>query len=70
MSIGGLEGGSTYDPEGDQAFFETLKKSLNPDIPVIEEKMHINEEPFADRVFEAFQEVMAKGSTKSTKERR
>lgn len=70
MSIGGLEGGSTYDPEGDQAFFETLKKSLNPDIPVIEEEMHINEEPFADRVFEAFQEVMAKGSTKSTKERR
>jgi uncharacterized protein (UPF0261 family) len=70
MSIGGLEGGSTYDPEGDQAFFETLKKSLNPNIPVIEEKMHINEEPFADRVFEAFQEVMAKGSTKSTKERR
>ncbi|MEE9418916.1 MAG: Tm-1-like ATP-binding domain-containing protein [Desulfatiglandaceae bacterium] len=70
MSIGGLEGGSTYDPEGDRAFFETLKESLRPDIPVIEEKMHINEEAFADRVFEAFQEVMAKGSTKSTKERR
>ena len=61
MSIGGLEGGSTYDPEGDRAFFETLKKSLNADIPVVEEEMHVNEQPFADRVFEAFQEVMEKG---------
>jgi len=66
MSIGGLEGGSTHDPEGDQAFFETLKKSLKPHIPVIEEEMHINEEPFADRVFAAFQEVMAKGPANST----
>ena len=70
MSIGGLEGGSTYDPEGDRAFFKTLKKSLKPEIPVIEEEMHVNEEPFADRVFEAFQKVMAKGPAKPFKERR
>ncbi len=70
MSIGGLEGGSTYDPEGDQAFFETLKESLRPDIPVIEEEMHINEEPFASRVFETFEVVMAKGALKPPRERR
>lgn len=64
MSIGGLEGGTTYDPEGDRAFFETLKKSLSPDIPVVEEKMHVNEKPFADRILEAFREVMEKGPTK------
>jgi uncharacterized protein (UPF0261 family) len=70
MSIGGLKGGSTYDPEGDRAFFKTLKKSLRPEIPVIEEEMHVNEEPFADRIFEAFQKVMAKGPAKPFKERR
>lgn len=66
MSIGGLEGGTTYDPEGDRAFFETLKKSLSPDIPVVEEEMHVNEKPFADRVLEAFREVMEKGPAKSS----
>jgi len=64
MSIGGLKGGSTYDPEGDRVFFETLKKSLRPDIPMIEEDMHINEETFASRVFEAFIQVMEKGPAK------
>ena len=64
MSIGGLEGGTTYDPEGDRAFFETLKESLSPDIPVVEEEMHVNEKPFADRILEAFQEVMEKGTGK------
>lgn len=64
MSIGGLEGGTTYDPEGDRAFFETLKESLNPDITVVEEAMHINEKPFADRILEAFRGVMEKGPAK------
>jgi uncharacterized protein (UPF0261 family) len=66
MSIGGLEGGTTYDPEGDRAFFETLKESLRPEIPVVEEEMHVNEQAFADRVFEAFLEVMEKGPAKSS----
>jgi uncharacterized protein (UPF0261 family) len=60
MSIGGLKGGSTYDPEGDRLFFETLKGNLMPDIPVFEEDRHVNEEAFAERVFQAFLEVMAK----------
>ncbi len=66
MSIGGLEGGTTYDPEGDRAFFEILKKTLKPDIPVVEEEMHVNEKPFADRILEAFREVMEKGPAKSS----
>ena len=67
MSIGGVKGGSTYDPEGDRVFFETLKKSLKADIPVIEEEMHINEEPFADLIFKAFLQIMEKGSAKLLK---
>lgn len=66
MSIGGLEGGTTHDPEGDRAFFETLKRSLKPEIPVVEEDMHINEPAFADRVFEAFLEVMEKRASTSS----
>lgn len=54
MSIGGLKGGSTHDPEGDQIFFKTLKNCLNNNILVIEENMHINEEGFADRIFKEF----------------
>jgi uncharacterized protein (UPF0261 family) len=60
MSIGGLKGGSTHDPEGDRLLFDTLKANIRPDIPVIEERRHINEEPFADRMFDAFLKVMAR----------
>jgi len=67
LSIGGIKGGSTHDPEGDHAFFETLKESLRADIPVIEEEMHINEEPFADLIFKAFLQIMDKGSAKLLK---
>ena len=58
MSIGGLKGGSTHDPEGDKIFFKTLKNCLNDNILVIEEKMHVNEEGFADRVFKEFLSIL------------
>lgn len=54
VSIGGVKGGSTHNPEGDRIFFETLKKGLKKEIPVIEEKMHVNEKAFAERVFNEF----------------
>lgn len=54
MSISGLEGGSTHDPEGDRMLFETLKSGLRNDIPVIEVPLHINEESFADLVVKEF----------------
>jgi len=34
---------------------------------VIEEEMHINEEPFADLIFKAFLQIMDKGSAKLLK---
>jgi uncharacterized protein (UPF0261 family) len=58
MSISGLAGGSTHDPEGDRALFEAMKKGLRPDIPVLEVDAHVNEERFVDRVVEAFLEIM------------
>jgi len=54
MSIGGLKGGSSYDPEGDQIFFQTLKEGLNQNIPVYELDCHINEEALAIKVVEEF----------------
>jgi uncharacterized protein (UPF0261 family) len=68
LSIGGLKGGTTYDPTGDRALFDAIRKNMRTDIPVIEMDNHINEEPFADRVFQAFEEVMEQGAAKiSTK---
>jgi uncharacterized protein (UPF0261 family) len=54
MSIGGLTGGSTHDPDGDRIFFDTLKQNLNPEIPLIEMDRHVNEEEFADCIFQEF----------------
>jgi len=54
MSIGGLKGGSTHDPDGDRILFDTLKQNLNPQIPVIEMDHHVNEEEFAERVSQEF----------------
>ncbi len=58
MSIGGLEGGSSHDPEGDRIFFQTLKKGLKPHIPVYELDCHVNEETLAVKVVEEFLQVM------------
>ncbi len=60
MSYSGLKGGSTYDPEGDLLFFAALKSGLRKEIPVIEAEMHINEEPFAELIVNAFVDLMAR----------
>ncbi len=54
MSISGLEGGSTHDPEGDRILFDTIEKGLRPDIPVIEVDAHVNEERFIDGSLKSF----------------
>jgi uncharacterized protein (UPF0261 family) len=54
MSIGGLKGQSSYDPEGDQIFFTALKAGLAPGIPVYEIDGHVNEEPVAKKAVEEF----------------
>ncbi len=58
LSIGGLKGGSTYDPEGDRILFETLKKGLKKEIPVFELDCHVNEQPVADKAVEEFLGMM------------
>jgi len=58
MSIGGLKGGTTYDPEGDQILFDTLKKGLSVDIPVFELDCHVNEEVLANKAVEEFFKMM------------
>jgi uncharacterized protein (UPF0261 family) len=47
-------------PEGDRILFEALKSGLRKDIPVIENEMHVNEEPFADLIVTEFLKIMAK----------
>jgi len=59
MSISGLEGGSTHDPEGDRMLFEALKNGLRNDIPVIEVPLQINAESFADLAVKEFVALMS-----------
>ena len=47
-----------WEPEGNQAFTNSLKTHLNPSIPVIELDAHINDPEFIDSVTEAFLRMM------------
>jgi len=48
------EGLPHWEPEGNQAFINSLKTHLNPSIPVVELNAHINDPEFIDPVTEAF----------------
>ena len=52
------EGLPHWEPEGNQAFIESLKSHLHPGIPVTEMEAHINDPEFIDPVAEAFLEMM------------
>jgi len=43
------EGHPFWWPEADQAMFEALKKNVNPNIPVVEMDLNINDPAFADK---------------------
>jgi uncharacterized protein (UPF0261 family) len=60
MSIGGLEGGVTHDPEGDRILFDAIKEGLREDIPFIEAPLQVNEEAFADLVVREFVSLMSR----------
>ena len=47
LSIISAEGNTFYDPEADRALFDTLKKELRADIPVLELDCAINDPEFA-----------------------
>jgi uncharacterized protein (UPF0261 family) len=60
MSISGLEGGSTCDPEGDRVFFDTLRKGLKPEIKVAEVNAHVNQKAFVDVFTAEFIDLMSR----------
>jgi uncharacterized protein (UPF0261 family) len=52
------EGMHHWEPEGNQIFFDAIKKHLNSAIPLIELDAHINEPEFIDPVIETFMSMM------------
>lgn len=52
------EGWPNWDPEGDRAFVDTLKKILRPSIEVVELNAHINDPEFIDPVIDGFLSMM------------
>ena len=51
------EGGPLYDPDADRAFAETLKKQLNPGVPVVEVDLHLNTPEFGKEAVELFHQI-------------
>jgi uncharacterized protein (UPF0261 family) len=52
------EGLPHWEPEGNAAFIDALKKNLNESIPVSEIDAHINDPDFIDPVVETFLSLM------------
>jgi len=52
------EGFPHWDPEGNQAFIESLEEGLRPDIPVVKLDVHINDQDFIDPVVREFITLM------------
>jgi len=59
MSQVNRPGEAIYNPERDQALFDTLKENLRKDIRVVEVDAHINDPEFADTVAPILMEMMA-----------
>jgi uncharacterized protein (UPF0261 family) len=58
LSFPDREGLPHWEPEGNRAFFESLKAHLAPSIPVVELDAHINDPEFIDPVADAFLAMM------------
>jgi uncharacterized protein (UPF0261 family) len=54
------EGLPHWEPEGNQTMIDAIKENLNPSIPLIELKAHINDPDFIDPVVEEFMSMMKK----------
>jgi len=55
-----VEGGVLYDPDSDQAFVDSLKEHMDPEIEIIEVKTHINTPEFAQAVVHALNRMTRK----------
>jgi len=56
------EGHPHWEPEGNQALIDALKRNLNPGIPIVELDAHINDPGFIDPVVDEFITMMTKKS--------
>ena len=54
------EGLPHWDPEGNEAFIDTLESSLSKSIPLVKLDTHINDAGFIDAAVAAFLSLMAK----------
>ena len=54
---------SHWEPEGNQAFIDSLKANINSNIPVTELDAHINDPEFIDPVTEAFLTLMSESKS-------
>jgi uncharacterized protein (UPF0261 family) len=52
------KGEPLYDEGGNMAFLRALKKSLRPNIEVVEVDAHINDSPFAEKAVESLKELI------------
>ena len=53
-----VEGGALYDPASDQTFIDEFRKSLDPEIEIIEVDTHINTSEFARAVVDALEQTL------------
>lgn len=58
MAYPDREGLGHWDPEADHVFYQTIKKHLDPKVPVTELEAHINDPEFIDPVVEKFLSFM------------
>jgi uncharacterized protein (UPF0261 family) len=52
-------GGVFYDPEGHATFLKVLRRNVKPAIKIVELDMHINDQAFAEKAIEVFDEMKA-----------
>lgn len=55
-----------YDPKGRAAFLDILKRNLDPHVELLELNAHINDQVFAEKVIELFDEMMGQGKSKAS----
>lgn len=60
LSILDSEGERFWDPEADQALFDTIREYANPEIPIWEIDANINDPEFAEKAVELLMEIYVK----------
>jgi uncharacterized protein (UPF0261 family) len=53
-----VEGGALYEPESDRIFIDELRKSLDPEIEIIDVETHINTPQFGRAVVDALEQAL------------